>query len=168
MKIILFFFIFLNSFANAQRRQNTVTEETVFKGDSLELAFSNDSILSVISDTVYNYPFFDGDSYWRYREVTNYYFDRSNNLKKIYFTGFRSWTYYLYFEGNYLRKVRLFKAGLRMNVQYYYSDMDNRYLLSEIDERSATDPDTKELYEFLKIGTNYFNAFRNRLDKGKK
>jgi len=146
-------------------RTNNSIDETIKKGDSLELLYTNDRLFNITTDTL---PLFaDENSSWkdwmRDLQVVKFLYDSSNVLKKVSFANGRKGTYYFYFEGTYLRKVRVLYQGGLINLQYYFTIQDNWFTFSEIDQRITSNPENKELYELLKTGKDFFYKFKTHL-----
>ena len=162
MKSILIILIFSSSYAYGQRRPRYNIDEVLKKGDSLEVLYKNDSHLKIISDTTFEYPM-DWDNIIRSMNLVSYYYDSSNVLKKVFSYSRSEGRRYFYFEGIYIRKVRVLKLGDLINLQYYFTDEDNKYAVPEIEQRMTRDIEVKDLYELLKMGKSFLNKFKTLL-----
>jgi hypothetical protein len=136
-------------------------KEAVQKGDSLEVLYVNDSLLNSRTDTLLIYSESEN---WKdiLREIRliTYYYDNTNNLKKISYKNGSEGYYYFYFEGIYLRKIRVEKKYGLINAQYYYRIRDNQ-VSDELSKKWADESDNPEFYQLLLKAIELFNKFKS-------
>jgi hypothetical protein len=167
MKFIVIIMLLYGSLAYGQRRQgkdpygDRSRLAQFQKEDSLEGFYINYTHLNVITDSLPLYTF-DENSGWRDMKLVDYYYDSMSVLKKIYFRNGREGYYYFYFEGLILMKASSFKWTQSIN-KYYFSIEENKYTISEMEQKMTQEPEKKDLFETLKIGKNFIERFKTLL-----
>lgn len=168
--VLILFILSSSAYGQRQKRTNNNIDETIRIGDSLEICYANEDLFKSITDTLPIYNLDDNVSWkdiWKYMRLVKYFYNNSNGIKKISFRNGQEGNCYFYFEethqGTFLRKVRVYKNGGFMNLQYYFTSEDNWFTLSEIDQRIISNPERKELYELLKTGKTFLDKFKTLL-----
>jgi len=151
------FFILLISCSVANSQITASRNNYIQIGDSLEMVYNHQLFTVSYTDTTLPVITDDGWASARDLAFVTYFYDNTKTIKKISLKQGQRGNYYFYFDGNRLRKVRLVRKGGYMNLQYYFSDVDNELTLLEIEKRKTTYPEAKEWYELLKL-SRYFVA----------
>lgn len=161
MKIALFIFLICSLPANGQIKP--VQNRDIHIGDSLEMVYGNQFSIISYTDTTHLIVTSDGFVSARDLPFVTYSYDTSKRIKKIRLKQGRRGIYYFYFDGKNLRKVRLVRKEGYINLQYYFSDLDNELSLSEIEKRQTTHPEASEWYDLLKISHYLLGNFKTLL-----
>ena len=160
MKFFTILLLLFCSHAYSQRRPYKLSD-TLRIGDSLEILYAKDSQFKILTDTL---PLIttDENGGWRDMQLVTYYYDSSDMLRKILFWS-REGVYYFFFDGVYLRKVRVLKVGGRINTQYYFATDDNRLTPAQMQRHLDRDPQLKELNELLEMSRTFTEKFKTLL-----
>jgi len=156
MKLILSIFFLTCSTAYGQYNPygGEAINDVIRIGDSLEKKYQDYTKLKQINDTL---PLFSNDENvnWRNMQLVTYFYD-DQALKKISFKNGQEGHYIFYFEGPYLRKIRIIKHAGLIDVQYYYTIEENKASNAQIKQWSQRYPEKIDMYELL----NKSNAFQ--------
>jgi len=161
MKLLIFMLLLISDNANGQRSEESLGE-AIRKGDSIEILYSNEDMFGILTDTLPTFAL-DELNAWRDMKLVKYFYDKTNTLRKISYRNGGEGDYYFYFEGTYIRKVRVIKYAGFINLQHYFTKEDNQYSPPEIEKWTTVHPERKESFELLKTGRDFLNKFKSLL-----
>jgi hypothetical protein len=121
------FIIFSLSFTQVLGQQNPFTKvsisDMIDRADTFEINYERYTGLNHRTDTL---PLYTNDEYdgWRDVQVVTYLYN-IDSVRMVSFRDGQRGSYYFFFEGPYLRKVRMGHPTTGKTISYYYSISEN-------------------------------------------
>ncbi|HEX7846189.1 MAG TPA: hypothetical protein VF476_10350 [Chitinophagaceae bacterium] len=165
---ILFPIFILSNSATAQRINRRISDQEIKnrqdqirREDSLDGLLIDDQLLKAITDTI-PIESTDESSGWRDMKTVTYYIDSLNILRRISFRDGRAGSYYFYFDGTHLKKVRVSKPSSTYQT-YYYTAEENSYTVLQIEQMETQYVNRKEFYYMLKLARGFKEKLKTLL-----